>query len=70
MDKKEAYKIVFNDVMEKDIRLFKGIYDAENGNKEFMYGIKAVMEYLAYEVDEDTYLHFSDIFRKYDKFSK
>ena len=33
--------------------LFCGRYDAKNGSKKFMYGINAVMEYLAYLVSEE-----------------
>lgn len=48
MDKSEAYRIVYEDLT-KDDWLFTGKYDAENGNKHFMYGIASVMEEIAYE---------------------
>ena len=51
MDKSEAYKIVFDDLIQ--CNLFKGIHDAKNGNVFFMYGIATVMEYIAYGVSEE-----------------
>lgn len=33
--------------------LFRGCYDAKNGNKKFMYGISTIMGYLAYLVSEE-----------------
>ena len=44
--------------------LFIGKYDAKNGNENFMYGINAVMEYLAYEVSREYGDNFSDMFIK------
>lgn len=57
MEKTEAYRIVYEDLT-KDDWLFTGKYDAENGNKHFMYGIASVMGKVAYEAGE------------YDKFSE
>lgn len=57
-----AYRMVFNDIMNSGVNLFKGIYDAENGDVSFMYGIEAVMEYLAYKVSEADYDNFSELF--------
>lgn len=51
MEKFEAYRIVYEDLT-KDDWLFTGKYDAENGNKHFMYGIESVMEKIAYEAGE------------------
>ena len=45
MDKKEAYEIVYNDLI--TARLFRGIYDARHGNISFMNGIACVMEVIA-----------------------
>ena len=60
MDKKEAYKIVFEDL--KQSNLFNGYYDAKNGNANFMYGISTVMEFIAYEIDDSTGRNFADEF--------
>lgn len=45
MDKKEAYDIVYNDLIAAS--LFRGIYDARHGNVSFMNGIACVMEVIA-----------------------
>lgn len=50
--KRVSYKIVFNDLME--CPLFRGEYDAKNGNESFVNGIWTVMEYIAYNVSEDV----------------
>ena len=47
-----AYKMVFDDLME--CPLFRGEYDAENGNESFINGIWTVMEYIACNVSEDV----------------
>ena len=47
-----AYKIVFGDLMEYP--LFRGVYDAENGNESFINGIWTVMEYIACNVSKDV----------------
>lgn len=60
MNKSEAYQIVFDDL--KQLDLFNGIYDAEHGKKEYMYGIIAVMEQIASGVSEECCIEFSDKF--------
>ena len=57
-----AYRMVFNDIMNSGDNLFQGTYDAENGDVSFMYGIETVMEYLAYKVSEADYDNFSELF--------
>lgn len=42
--------------------MFKGIYDARNGNPAFMYGIETVIECIAAMVDEETQQKFTDMF--------
>ena len=59
MNKKEAYKIVFDDLTKYN--LYNGICDAENGNKHFMYGIGCVMETISFNAGIDN---FGDIFYK------
>ena len=44
--------------------LFIGKYDAKNGNKNFIYGIQTVMEYLSYKVSDEYGDNFSNIFLK------
>lgn len=60
MNKSEAYKIVFDDLIQ--CNLFKGIYDAKNGNEHYMYGISAVMEYIAHGVSEECLEKFNEEF--------
>lgn len=57
-----AYRMVFNDIMNSGVNLFQGIYNAKNGDVSFMYGIGTVMEYLAYKVSEADYDNFSELF--------
>lgn len=60
MDKKEAYEIVYNDLIAA--RLFRGIYDARNGNVSFMNGIATVMDVIADSAEK--YEEFEDLFYK------
>ena len=53
-------KRIFNKM--RDCSLFFGNYDATNGKKEFMYGIEAVMGYLAYEISEEFYDEYEEEF--------
>lgn len=64
MDKFDAYKIVFEDIMKYGPDLFKGIYDAKNGKEEYMYGINSVMEFIAITADEKCYDEFDEMFLK------
>ena len=60
--KSKAYKTVFNDLMRHN--LFKGIYDAKNGRKDFMYGIATVMECIALGVSYECYDMFQNEWTK------
>ena len=61
MDKSEAYKIVFDDLTSVDI--FNGTYNAATDNDyHFMFGIKMVMDYIAYSISEECYNKFSNTF--------
>lgn len=60
MNKSEAYKIVFDDLIQ--CNLFKGIYDARHGNAGFMDGIWTVMEYIAQGVSDEWYERFNQEF--------
>lgn len=57
----DAYRIVFNDILNKDVGLFVGRFDATNGNKDFMHGINTVMEFIAINVSEQDYEDFQNI---------
>ena len=59
---KDAYKIVFNDIINSECDLLVGKYDAKNGNKNFMYGISTVMEWIAYRASEKQGEEFSTMF--------
>jgi len=60
MDKKEAYKIVFEDL--KEIGLFVGKYDARHGIRRYMMGIQIVMDAIAAEISEEEYDKFDTEF--------
>lgn len=63
MNKKEAYKIVYEDLINPDgCNLFRGIYDAKNGKESYMHGISLVIEYIAMNIDEETYDNFNKMF--------
>lgn len=47
---KTTLKNIFEEL--KTCELLTGKYDAKNGNEHYMYGISAVMECLAYMIDE------------------
>ena len=56
---KTAYHLVYNDMVSKGPKLFKGHYDAKHGNNSFMYGICTVMEFIADKVSPEVYDKFS-----------
>lgn len=60
----DAYRIVYNDILNSGCDLLVGKYDAKNGNEKFMYGISTVMEFIAYRVSEADGDAFSDLFIK------
>lgn len=66
MNKEEAYKIVYDDIIVNGPNLFQGVYDAKNGNTHFIYGIATVMEYIAIKTgnDEKDWDDFQDLFFK------
>ena len=57
MEKKEAFTIVLKELIR--CPMFRGYYDASNGNEQLMYGIATVMERIAHEAGGET---FEDIF--------
>ena len=60
----DAYRIVFNDILNSGCGLFVGEYDARNGSEQFMHGVSLVMEWIAYKVSEEDYNEFNDLFIK------
>ena len=55
MELQKAYEMVFNDMTKKGPNLFQGKYDSKNGNKDFMYGILTVMEFISYEAGMEDF---------------
>ena len=51
-NEKQIMRNVIETIMQNG-GLFAGNYDAVNGNPEFMYGISALLRYLAYAVNEN-----------------
>lgn len=62
----EAYKMVYDDIMNRGSGMFQGVHDAKHGNENFMFGIYTVMEFISYNAG--TFNEFSDIF--HDNFQK
>lgn len=60
----DAYRIVFNDMMNSECGLLVGKYDAKNGNEKYMFGVDTVMEWIAYKVSEAQGDDFSELFTK------
>lgn len=60
----DAYRMVYNDMLNGGCEMLVGKYDATNGNEQYMFGVGMVMEWIAYKVsDEDGYA-FEDLFIK------
>jgi hypothetical protein len=62
MTREEIIKELIEDMSKCGV--FVGKYDAENGSEIYMYGVNAVMEYLAYEVSDEYGDAFSEKFTK------
>lgn len=59
---KDAYKIVFNDMINSECDLLVGKYVQKMVIKNFMYGISTVMEWIAYRASEKQGEEFSAMF--------
>lgn len=59
MNKRKAFEIVYNELTKNP--MFRGNYDAKNGDKHFMYGVCTVMEVVANNIDEETYIKYVDL---------
>lgn len=60
LTKKEAYRIVFDDLIK--CGLFAGSYDARNGDMNFIFGIGTVMENIA--LSAGVYDFYTELFSK------
>lgn len=61
MTKQDAYRIVYNDILNRDIGLLLGRFDATHGSHQFMNGVGMVMEFIAHECSEADYEDFQNI---------
>lgn len=61
-DKEKAVLKKVLDSKVADVDLFKGVFDATNGNKSFMNGIVTVFESLYYEIGQEESMDFLDMF--------
>ena len=68
MTKQDAYRIVYNDILNRDVRMFMGCFDAVNGTHDFIFGVATVMEFIAFESSEADYESYQKIFS--DNFQK
>ena len=59
-DEKRVLEKITNQLRTCD--LFNGIYDAKNGDVQFMYGIEIIMETLAVNISDDYFAEFCDTF--------
>lgn len=57
---KEVYKAILDELCE--CSLFRGQYDAKNGNEQYMFGIWIVMEFLADKVSDEEADKFNEMF--------
>lgn len=62
-EEKVLLKKIIKNMMDS-IGLFRGCYNGKSKNKEFMYGILDIMQYLAYLVSDEYGDKIIDIFRK------
>lgn len=60
MNRETAFHIVLKEL--EKCNLFTGVYDAKNGNEDYMYGIFTVMENIAYNAGEEIGINFSEMF--------
>lgn len=64
MTVKEAYRIILNDMLNKNSGMLVGNYDANDVSDDFMNGVGAVMAYIAYHVSNEEGDNFSHLFIK------
>lgn len=61
---KDAYRIVFNDLMDMNCDLLVGKYDAKYSSEQFVDGIGVVMRLLAYGMSVPEGQAFEELFSK------
>lgn len=62
MNKAEAYKIVYEDLMNNGSPLFRGVFDAVHGDNKFLLGMTAAMDVIAGHVSDETLEEYNKIF--------
>ena len=60
-EQKAVVKEVFEQVI-SDVEMFRGHFDAKNGDEHFMLGISTPLTYLAYTIDEEYGEQFDSMF--------
>ena len=60
----DAYRMVYNDMLNGGCEMLVGKYDATNGNEQYMFGVGMVMEWIAYRSSEEDYENFTDLFTR------
>ncbi len=61
---RDAYLLVLEDLMENGSSILQGRYDAEQGNRVYMYGVQYVMETVAHKADEQLGNLFAELFMR------
>lgn len=64
MELREAYRMVYEDLIKNGPNFFRGIYDASHGTDSFMFGVTTIMEFIAVNVDEATYEQYDEMVTK------
>lgn len=66
MELKEAYRMVYEDLIKNGPNFFRGIYDASHGTESFNFicGTTTVMEFIAVNVSEKTYEQYTEMVTK------
>lgn len=62
-EQKAVVKEIFEQMI-SDVDMFRGHYDAKNGNEHFMLGISTPLTYLAYAIDKEYGEQFDSMFMK------
>lgn len=53
MSEKEAFQIVLNKI--RTVPIYNGKYDAKHGDMKFMSGVASVMDWIAYEAEDEDF---------------
>jgi hypothetical protein len=60
----DAYRMVYNDMLNGGCEMLVGKYDATNGSEVYMHGVNMVMEWIAYRVSDEDGDAFCELFVK------